>query len=69
MNNKLTFTQRAKASLERAEAAPNELVKRDQLHIAAAHLQYAERYERTTVNKSIEVNQLVRRYYNLGGVS
>ncbi len=60
-----TFTQRARASLERAEAAPNIFVKRDQLHIAEAQLQCAERYEGTSINNKLEINDLILWHHNL----
>ena len=58
MKNTTTFTERAKASLDRAAAAQTPERKFHQLHIAEAQLQYADRYEATTINNKIEINRL-----------
>jgi len=69
MKNKLTFTQRAKASIERAEEAQTSERRFTQLHIAEAQLQYALRYEGTTINKKLDINDLYLRFNTLVGVA
>lgn len=58
MKQTATYTERARASLARAEGATTPERKFHQLHIAEAQLQYADRYEADTINKRIDLNQL-----------
>ena len=56
MENTLTFTDRAQASLTRARRAKTREGKFHQLHIAEAQLQFAERYERKTFAQAFDVS-------------